>query len=160
MARSRTCLTACLCTLFLLLAGCGNYPRDADDMTSIAVERGMRVGASHDPPWVVVDADGGVTGPEAELVLRFAQAHGYRLAWATGGHESLMRQLERAELHGVIGGHDRDSPWRPKVGWSRTLQLRAPGDGPMPERHVALPAGQSAWHLAFDRYLATHEATP
>ena len=150
-------LIALLC---LLTGGCTDYPRDSDEMTRRATERGMRVGASHDPPWVVVDASGNVSGPEAALMLRFARAHGYRLAWVDGGHESLMRQLEHAQLHAVIGGHHRESPWQPRVGWSQPLQLRAADTGPMPERRIALPPGQSAWHLAIDRWLAGPDAAP
>lgn len=155
----RTATTACALLFLLSLGGCADYPRDADDMTAQAVEGGMRVGASHDPPWVLVGDDGAVGGLEAELMQRYADTHGYRLTWLPGGHDALMGDLERAQLHAVLGGHHPDSPWKPKVGWSRPLALRARPDGPMPERRVALPPGQSAWHLAFDRYLAD-EAGP
>jgi len=143
--------------LLLLLAGCDHYPRDADDMTALAAERSMQVGASHDPPWVRVSADGQVSGPEAELVRDFARAHGYRLRWRPGGHDALMRELERARLHAVIGGHDPDSPWQPMVGWSRPLHLRTDDDAAMPERRIALPPGQSAWQLEVDRHLLERE---
>lgn len=140
-----------------LLAGCDGYPRDADDMTAKAAGAGMRVGASHDPPYVSVSPEGNVTGTEAALVERFARRHGYRVAWTTDAHDALMRDLEDAQLHAVIGGHHPDSPWKPKVGWSRTLYVREDGNGALHERHIALPPGQSAWHLAFDRYLVERE---
>ncbi len=141
----------------LLLAACGPYPRDADHLSEQAASSAMRVGVSEDPPWVRVLPDGSVTGPEADLVQGYADAHGYRLEWVPGGHDTLMRELERARLHAVIGGHRPDSPWKPMVGWSLPLALRAAPDGPMPERHVALPPGQSAWHLSFDQYLVDQE---
>jgi polar amino acid transport system substrate-binding protein len=147
---------ACTLAALLALAGCDRYPRDADDATGRAAESGMRVGASHDPPWVRVAADGSVDGPEARLVQRFAEAHGYSVAWVTAGHDVLMRDLERARLHAVIGGHHRDSPWKPKVGWSQPVRLRAGSDGPLPERRIALPPGQCGWHLAFDRHVVRH----
>lgn len=148
---------ACAFAALLVLCGCGDYPRDTDGMTAQAAERGMRVGASHDPPWVVVAGDGTVGGPEAELVQRYAQANRYRITWLVGGHDVLMGDLERARLHAVIGGHHPASPWKPKVGWSRPLGLRASSDGAMPERRIALPPGQSAWHVAFDRHLVERE---
>lgn len=143
--------------LLASLAACGPYPRDADRLSEQAAQHAMRVGASDDRPWVQVGTDGRVSGPEAELVQRFADAHGYRIEWIPGGHDALMGELERARLHAVIGGHDPDSPWKPKVGWSRPLGVRASGDGPMPERNIALPPGQSRWHLAFDQYLVDQE---
>ena len=156
---SRPVLT-CAFAALLLLAGCDDYPRDADGLSAQAGEHGMRVGASHDPPWLVVGVDGSVSGPEAEVVRRFADAHGYRLRWMPGSHDALMVDLERARLHAVGGGHDPDSPWNPRVGWSRPLALRASDAGPMPERRIALPPGQCAWHLSFDRHLAGRGRTP
>ncbi len=155
----RSLLAPALCALSIAVASsaCGRYPRDADGLTDQAVQSGMRVGVSEDPPWVRVDRDGSVTGPEAELLERFAAAHGYQLVWVPGGHDTLMRELERARLHAVIGGHRPDSPWKGMVGWSRPLALRASPHGPMPERHVALPPGQSEWHLAFDTFLVDRE---
>lgn len=156
MARlSRTCIV--VLAALLALPGCDRYPRDADDLTAQATQAGMRVGASHDPPYVRVSADGEVEGSEAQLMQRFASAHGYRITWIPGGHDALMRDLEHAHLHAVIGGHDRRSPWKPRVGWSRPLHQRPGPDAPMHDRRIALPPGQSAWHLAFDRYLVRHE---
>ena len=152
-AMTRLAIAAAFALVFSLTA-CHDYPRDADDMTAQAAGRGMRVGASHDPPWLVVLPDGTVGGPEADLLQRYADAHGYRLIWLPGSHDALMAELERAHLHAVAGGHHADSPWQAKVGWSRPLGLRASPDGPLPERRIALPPGQSAWHLAFDRYVA------
>ena len=156
MPRPFPAIAAALAAL-LALSACDDYPRDADDMTRQAKEQGMRVGASHDPPWVVVSTDGTVGGPEAELVQRYADAQGYRLTWLPGSHDALMDDLERARLHAVVSGHHPDSPWTSKVGWSRPLLLRASHDGPMPERRIALPPGQSAWHLALDRHLTARE---
>jgi polar amino acid transport system substrate-binding protein len=152
----RASITLCVLLALLALSACDGYPRDADHLTRRAAEHGMRVGASHDPPYVVVAADGSVSGIEADLVQGFADAHGYRLTWAANGHDVMMRDLERAHLHAVIGGHHRKSPWEPKVGWSQSLHLRANDDAPLPERRIALPPGQCGWHLAFDRHLVRH----
>ena len=139
----------------LLLAACDGYPRDSDGLTARAADAGMQVGASHDPPFVQVAADGTVSGPEVAVVQRYAQARGYRIVWAIGAHDALMAQLEDAKLHAVLGGHGPDTPWKPRVGWSHAFLLR--GDGALAERRIALPPGQSAWQLDFDRHLIEHE---
>jgi polar amino acid transport system substrate-binding protein len=157
---SRGLLLACAALLPLALGACDGYPRDADHVTRQAADTGMRVGASHDPPHVVVAADGSVSGLEADVIQRFADANGYALSWVPGGHDALMRDLERAHLHAVVGGHRRDTPWQPRVGWSQPLHQRASADAPLPERRIALPPGQCAWHLAFDRHLVQREDTP
>lgn len=157
-AKAKSALrAACALATLLLLAGCGAYPRDADGASAQAAEDGMHVGASHDPPWVRIGPGGSVGGPDAELMQRFAAARGYRLDWVVDGHDALMHDLERARLHAVVGGHRRGSPWEGKVGWSRALPQRAGDAVGLPERRVALPPGQSAWQLAFDRYLLAAE---
>ena len=139
-----------------LLAGCDQYPRDADDMTARATDAAMWVGASHDPPHVVVSASGAVTGEEAAVIERFADARGYRVEWMVRPNDGLMHALEQAHLHAVIGGHDRRSPWRSRVAWSRPRLVRG-RDGVLQERRIALPPGQSGWQLAFDRHLIERE---
>lgn len=140
-----------------MLTACNGYPRDADELTRHAAETGMRVGASHEPPYVRIAADGSVSGIDAALVEGFAREHGYRVTWVVDAHDELMRELSDAKLHAVVGGHQRDTPWKPKVGWSQPYHVREGGDGPMHARHIALPPGQPAWHLAVDRYLAERE---
>lgn len=148
------------CLLFLaaitLLSACDGYPRDADAMSHRASASGMRVGASHEPPYLRVAPDGTVTGSDALLMEGFAREHGYRLTWVTDAHDALMRELKDADLHAVVGGHREQSPWTPEVGWSQPFRVREGGDGPLHERRIALPPGQSAWHLAIDRYLLAH----
>src|SRR5690606_19505013 len=128
-----------------------------DGLSEPAARQGMRVGASEVPSRVQLAADGPGSADYADMVPDFADSHGYRPASVPGRHAALMCKPERSRLHADIGGHHPVSPWKPMVGWSRPLALRASPDGPMPERRIALPPGQSAWHLSFDQYLVDRE---
>lgn len=134
-----------------MAAGCGRFPRDAEG-TLAQVERGvMRVGVSHDPPYVVLHDGAAPSGPECELIQALAQARKARIEWVHGGHDGLMRQVQHFELDMVIGGHHRDSPWQPEVSWSREYHLQD-RDG-LARRQLALPPGENAWQLAVDGFL-------
>ncbi len=143
--------------LACLAAACGDYPRDAQDSTDRARDA-MQVGVSHDPPFVILRPGQRPTGSEVALVDAFARTYGWDVEWHADGHERLMTALRDARLHLVVGGHTADSPWG-DVGWSREIRLRG-ADGRYARRRVALPPGESAWHLRVDRFLHAHGAAP
>ena len=149
-------LPACL-LLAPLLAGCGDYPRDAENSLRRAREDAMRVGVSHDPPFVVLAAGAEPAGDDIALVRALAQAQGARIEWVAAGHDGLMRQLLDYQLHLVVGGHGHDSPWQAHVGWSRIWHARAGGDGAAHARRFALPPGENAWQVEVDRFLLHRE---
>ncbi|MDR6991663.1 ABC transporter substrate-binding protein [Luteimonas sp. 3794] len=133
-------LLLCLC-----LAACGQYPRDTHD-SSIRARDAMRVGLSHDPPYVVATSNAAPSGPEVALIQAFADAHDLRVEWVIGGHEALMDDLLAHRLHMVAGGHTAQSPWT-DVSWSRKFLVFDAA------RRIALPPGENAWQLEVDRWL-------
>lgn len=138
------------------LAGCGDYPRDPERSLQ-RIEGGvLYVGVSQDPPFVHGDGTA-VRGREAALARALARAHDARVVWIHGGHDDLMRRLETFQLDLVVGGHDRDSPWRRRVASSRPYRI-ADGRGRVVERVAALPPGENAWLLAFDRHARSDDA--
>lgn len=141
-------LLLCLC-----LAACGAYPRDAHDSSERAREV-MRVGLSHDPPWVIA-TDGQPSGSEVELINAFAQHRHLRVEWVVDGHDALMEDLLDHRLHLVAGGHVQRTHWT-EAGWSRSFKVDDAHGRPT-ARRIALPPGENAWHLAFDRFLHARE---
>lgn len=142
---------------FAVLIGCDGYPRDAEDSTQRARIQTMRVGVSHDPPYVVLTESAAPRGDDITRVHALADAQGARIEWVMLGHDALMRELLAFRLHLVVGGHARDSPWRPRVGWSRAWHARAGADDAPHERRFALPPGENAWQLEVDRFIQAHE---
>jgi polar amino acid transport system substrate-binding protein len=140
-----------------LLAGCGDYPRDAEGSTQRARTSAMRVGVSHDPPYVVLVHGAEPRGDDIARVRALARTQGARIEWVALGHERLMEDLLAFRLHLVAGGHVANSPWQPRVGWSRKWHARAGVDGPLHERRFALPPGENAWQLEVDRFLHDHD---
>ena len=151
-------IRAWLCVVLVVLAGCGQYPRDTHDSSARARDA-MRVGVSHDPPFVVVEPDGPPHGSEIARIEAFAATRDLRIDWVVDGHERLMQALVDHRLHMVVGGHGEDSPWT-DVSWSRPYHVRD-ARGHIAERRLALPPGENAWQLDVDRHLhATRRAAP
>lgn len=141
------------------VAGCDGLPRhypDDPEGTLARVQGGtMRVGVTHDPPFVVLADE--PRGPEADLVRAYARSVGAKVAWNTSGHAVLMRQLEGHRLDAVIGGHAADSPWAQHVSTSRPFRVPDAAGRPV-DRVVALPPGENAWQLRFERFARTPAA--
>lgn len=143
-----------LLLLVLGFAACDRYPRDADSSTRRADEHAMRVGVSHDPPFVVAaDGDGEPSGSEIDLIRELARKRDAEIEWVVAGHDTLMHELKALRLHAVVGGHARGSAWEPEVGWSREYHLRPDHSEPLVARRLALPPGENAWQLVVDRHL-------
>lgn len=140
---------ACLLPLFLL-AACGGFPRDSQDSSERAGQS-MRVGLSHDPPFVELRPGQPPAGIEVALVAGFAREHGFEVEWVVRGHDALMQDVLDHRLHMVVGGHVADSPWTDS-GWSREFVLRDQAGG-FARRRLALPPGENAWQMKVDRYL-------
>jgi polar amino acid transport system substrate-binding protein len=133
------------------LAGC-QYPRDVEH-TLDRVEGGtMRVGVSHNDPWVNLDGTE-PAGVEPEIVRRFARTLNARIRWVRGDSEELVEALANGQLDIVIAGLDRKSEHQRKVALTRPyvdteLLLAQPRGAEMPEEshdvRVAVEADSQA----------------
>lgn len=142
--------------LLLALGACGEYPRDPEGTSRRVAGGVLRVGIAHDPPFVLHAGDG-PRGREVALVRAFARSQGARVAWRHRGQDTLMGQLEKRQLDLVVGGHAEDSPWAARVATSRPFHV-VDDHGRTVERVVALPPGENAWLLRFERYVRGPEA--
>lgn len=95
---------------FCFLTGCNNYPRDPNDSLQQAQTHGLKVGASESTPWIEF-TDGEIAGTEAELVEKFAKSINAEVEWIKGSEGSLMKMLKANELHLVVGGITKETPW-------------------------------------------------
>jgi polar amino acid transport system substrate-binding protein len=136
-----------LCT-FALAIGCG-LPRDPDDTLERVRGGVVRVGVSHNPPWVDITSSG-ADGIEAELIENIARDLGARIEWTAGAESELLTDLEERKLDVVLGGLTDDSPWKHKVALTRPFFE----DPETRKKHVlAMPAGENAWLLYVEREL-------
>lgn len=109
-----------LCFLLLLLitgffSGCDAYPNDPKHSLKEARENKLRVGYMQAPPWIFME-EGDIKGLEAEIVKGFAKEIGAEVEWVKGTEEELMPLLEAFELHMVVGGITKSTPWKKHVG--------------------------------------------
>ncbi len=155
-ALARSCCVFVLCAW---LAACDLVPRHYPNDPQGTLERvqggTLRVGVTHDPPFVALGSE--PSGPEADLVRAYARSLDARIVWNRSGHDVLMRQLEGHRLDAVIGGHAGDSPWAQRVSTSRPYRV-PDAAGREVDRVLALPPGENAWQMAFERFAMTDAA--
>jgi polar amino acid transport system substrate-binding protein len=148
MTLIRSLAAAFAAALLGVLAGGCQYPRDVEG-TLDRVEGGtMRVGVSHNEPWVTVEgsAPGGV---EPEVIRGFAATIDARIEWVPGDSEQLVEALETGQLDVVLAGFTRSSEHRRKVALTRPyvdteLLLAHPPGEPMPEERHDVRIGVEA----------------
>jgi polar amino acid transport system substrate-binding protein len=143
------------CFLLLLLgalAACGQFPKDPDKTLHQASNGTLRVGYSHNPPWVV-KTSGAPAGIEPALVAAFAQSRQLRVEWVNDTEQDLMAQLENRTLHLVVCGLLHDSPWSQRVSFTRPYLLQEK------KKHVmSVLKGENAFILALEKFLFSQEA--
>ena len=121
-----------------------DLPKDPDNSWKEAHEIGLRVGVVPNPPFTM-PKDSSWTGEEIELVQRFAADHSLRVVFHTGSESPLVRDLERNEIHLLVGGFRKDTEWTTLVAASRPFA---------PENHVILIApGENHLLMKLDEWL-------
>lgn len=135
-----------------ILGGC-DLPRDPSGTLDRVTNGSLRVGVSHDPPFVLADRPD-PEGREVELIRQFAESRHARIEWIHVSHSALLRRLEQHEVDLVIGGHDADDPWKERLAFSRPYRIIGVADRPA-LRTAALPPGENAWLLAFERHVGS-----
>lgn len=141
------------------LGACSDFPRDPEHTLDHVRHGVMRVGVSHDPHFVVMRADGTPEGREVEVLETYARTLDARIVWIEAGTHDLMAQLERFQIDAVVGGGGHDTPWDERVAFSRPYLVTAPSEVPE-SRRLALPPGENAWAMAFDRYTSRRATLP
>ena len=129
----------------VLLAGCGDMPRDPDGtLERVRASRIIRVGA--------------VAGAEqadlvvASHILRRISAQTSAAPDIVGGTlEPLLLRLEAGQLDLVVGGRfDKNSPWSTRVAFGPSFRRHAEGEN-VTASHVVARNGENAWITLVER---------
>ncbi|HET8809422.1 MAG TPA: transporter substrate-binding domain-containing protein [Flavobacteriaceae bacterium] len=125
--------------LFLLLffIRC-DFPQDPNHSFEEAKQSGLKVGVAINPPFTFLK-NGNLKGSEIELIKNFAEKKNLDLDFTIATESELIEQLEKHQLHVVVGGFDKKTIWNKKSG------LSVPYDG----KHVFL-VGKGENKLLFE----------
>lgn len=142
-----------LVVLVLALSSCGiSIPRDPDGtLNRVRSEGVLRAGASPRPGWVEVGGER-PTGPEPELIERFANDLGVEVEWTVGGEEQLVALLEEGELDAAVGGVTDNNPWVEKVALTRPY-VEVSKDGSTEAHVMMVRMGENALQSELERWL-------
>lgn len=110
---------AVLLALGLGLAGCDDFPKDAEGTLDRARAGGpLRVGWAPAEPWVR-SVGGGPDGPagiEPDLVRAWARSIGARVEWVGGSEAQLVEALQENHLDIALAGFTKAAPWGGRMG--------------------------------------------
>ena len=138
----------------LLLAGCGiTVPTDPYGTLDRVNGGTLRVGATHNPPWVEVGSDDIPTGEEAALVERFARDHGATVEWSIGSEESLVGDLEHGEIDLLVGGFTDATPWTDRVAMTVPYTSDTDERGQTHKQVMLVRMGENRFLLTLESFL-------
>lgn len=151
--------TATLLTVVaVLLAGCSmTVPTDPDGTLDRVRGGELRVGISHNPPFIGIAVDAEPTGVEAELARGFADHLGSVIVWTSGSEATLVQGLQDGTLDLALAGFSEDSPYAEEVGATDTYLETLAADGSSAHHVMFVPTGENAFLKELEVYLA--EAT-
>ncbi|KUG56351.1 hypothetical protein AVL61_14675 [Kocuria rosea subsp. polaris] len=146
--------------LGLLLAGCaGPYPADPHRTLERVSGTVLRVGISHNEPFVSVEGPS-PSGREVALVEDYARTLDAEVVWTADGEEELVDQLEHGRLDMMIGGLTDKTPWKKKVGLTRPYTQTTDEFGQKEKHVMAVRKGENAFLLDLDRFLHDQAGQP
>ncbi|QHT66738.1 transporter substrate-binding domain-containing protein [Rhodocytophaga rosea] len=138
-------------TILLLLSSCKNFPKDPSHTLEKVKNGTLLVGYSENPPFVIKTSHE-PTGLEADLVKAFANTLNARLEWRNDTEARLFESLKKKEIHLVIAGITKDTPWQDKAGITRPyLETKD-------KKYVmALQLGENAFLIELEKFLEAHK---
>lgn len=139
--------------LGLLLTGCAaSYPADPHGTLERVTGGVLRVGISHNEPFVSVEGPS-PSGLEVELVKAYADTLNAEVEWTADGEEELVDQLEHGLLDMMVGGLTDKTPWQQKVGLTRPYTQMTDEFGQTEKHVMAVRKGENAFLLDLDEFL-------
>ena len=153
--------------LALLLHGCGDFPKDANEtLKRAAAGEPLKVGYSAAEPWVRDSGSpAGPGGIEPSLVREWAQANGLRISWVKGGEGQLVEALGENSVDLAVGGFLASNPHGAMIGTTQpylTAKIvigAAPGAS-APEDWEGVPVRYDARRPEFAAAIARAKAVP
>lgn len=143
------------CGLTFGLVACGgHYPADPEGSLNRISGGTLRVGISHQPPWV--DTSGGEEDPEgieAQLIADYADSINAEVEWHEGGEEQLIGLIAEKELDVVIGGLTSQSPWSSDAALTTSYAESLGVDGNTAQQVMAIQMGENAFMTSLERFL-------
>lgn len=143
-----------------LLAGCSlSIPADPEGTLERVTDGTLRVGASHNPPWVETPGDKEPQGKEPELIRNFAAGLGAEVEWSESGEEQLFDALKRGDLDLVIGGFTDQTPWTEYGAVTRPYTEEQRSN--TTKKHVmVVRMGENAFQVELEKFLLKEVEAP
>lgn len=130
-----------------VFSSCEDYPRDTYDTYEEVKDGVLLVGYTENSPWVYSTSNG-LDGIEVKIIENFARSVNAEIEWVEMNEQSLLENLEHRNLHLVISGLTKESPWMKRIAVTGTYLEH---DG---RKHViAVPPGEQKFLLELETFL-------
>lgn len=136
----------------VVIAGCRNIPSDPGKTFQKISETGIIIGYSVNPPWTTDDSNS-AGGTEGYIIKEFAKENNINIEWQNGSEQELLRRLEEKEIHIVISGIRKDTPWKKKKIGLTTPYYKDGKD----KRVIAVKQGENRLIMNLEKFYYSHK---
>lgn len=136
------------------LVGCGAVPADAEGTTERVRAGVLRVGVTHNPPWVDATDPAEPGGTEADLLKELAVGLGTELEWTIGSEAVLVTALHEGRIDLVAGGFTDDTPWSQQVAMTAPYTEERDESGRTLKHVLLTRAGENRFLTTVEQFIA------
>lgn len=126
---------------------CDHYPQDPNNTLKKIRGGEMYVGLIENPPFVQYSG-GDTSGIEVDLLQDFANVLEAEILWVTANEAVLMDKLQHHELHLVLGGLEKTTPYTRRIGITRPY---------FRDFVMAIPQGENAFLIELEKFLKARQ---
>lgn len=99
--------------VFFLAASC-NVPKDSRDSFESVKSDVLKVGVVNNPPFSSFEQE--PKGSEVLMIRDFSNQENVEIQFIKGSESDLVKKLEQADIHVLLGGFEKNTIWKEKSG--------------------------------------------
>lgn len=127
--------------MFVFLCNACSFPKDPNNSFENAKKFSLRIG-------IIPNTDSITTSFEKNLVEDFAKEEGMQIQFITANETELVKKLENYQLDIVLGGFEKKSNWKTKVGMTK----------PYDDKHVLfIPRGENRLLFQLEKFITQNK---
>lgn len=137
--------------LLFVITSCTEYPKDTYQTFEEVKNGTLLVGYTINPPWVF-ETENGLDGIEVHIIKDFAKTINANINWIKKNEQSLLDDLQHRNLHLVISGLTTTSPWRKRVGMTKSYIWHG-----SQKYTLAVPPGEIRFLFEIEKFLDNYK---
>lgn len=148
-------LRAICIILFIMLFGCGPYPKDSyKTLQQIIDTKVLKIGVIEHKPWTFLRG-GTLQGIEIKIITEFAKSLNVEPQWHIYPESIAIHKLKENQVNIVVGGLTKTTPWNKEIALTRPYLET--GHKKETAHVFAIRKGENQFMITLEKFLKNHK---